>query len=206
MKTIILTLAITLATVVGTSHSTYAATGNSTQVSTILTDVTSISKIEVHGNVQVYISSGTADQVKVYNNYYAESPLVQNENGILRITNYAAQKLTVWVTASQLQNISAYDNAVVKSFGKLSAIDLDIKLFGNAYAKLNLDTYSTKLDLKGKAKADLSGSVTEASMRYDRSAFLNTTELSASHLTEIINYGHKPHFHHFDHHSELASL
>ncbi|HEY2582813.1 MAG TPA: DUF2807 domain-containing protein [Mucilaginibacter sp.] len=202
MKTTILTLAIALVAVIGTCHSTYAATGNGTQVSTVLTDVTSINKIEVHGNVQLYVSSGTVDQVKVYNNYYAESPLVQDENGILRITNYAARRLTVWVTASELQNISAYDNAEVKSFGKLSAIDLSVQLFDRASAKLDMDTYSAKLDLKGRAKADLSGSATEASVHYDRSAFLNTTELTAIHLFEKVNYDYKPHYHHF----ELASL
>jgi hypothetical protein len=202
MKTTILTLAIALATVAGVSNSTYAATPNDNQVSTILTDVAGIEKIEVRGNVELYVSSGTADQVKVYNNYYAESPLVQNENGVLRITNYASEKLTVWITAAQLQSILAFDNAEVKSFGKLSAIDLNVQLFDNASAKLDMDTYSTTLGLKGCAKADISGSATEAQVRYDRSSSLNTTKLTALHLNEKQNYGHKPrHFH-----SELAAL
>ena len=152
MKTTILTIAIALATVIGTGVSTYAATGNEQQVSTVLTDVTSINKIEVHGNVVLYVSNGNADKVKVYNNYYAESALVQDQNGVLRVTSYSPQKLVVWVTVNQLQSIIAFDNAEVKSFGKLTAIDLNVQLFDNASAKLDMDTYSATLGLKGRAK------------------------------------------------------
>src|ERR1022692_985819 len=105
MKTTILTTALLLATVFGISQSASAATGSKEEVSTILTNVNKISKIEVHGNVELYLSDGTADKVKVYNSYYAESALVQDENGVLRITSYTAKKLVVWVTASDLRNL-----------------------------------------------------------------------------------------------------
>src|ERR1700733_449228 len=72
MKKTILTAAIALITVFGISRSTYAATTGNQEVSTMLTNVSSISEIEVHGNVQLYLTTGNTDQVKVYNDYYAE--------------------------------------------------------------------------------------------------------------------------------------
>jgi len=186
MKTTILTTALLLATVFGISQSASAATGSKEEVSTILTDVSKISKIEVHGNVELYLSDGTADKVKVYNSYYAESALVQDDNGVLRITSYTAKKLVVWVTASDLRDLAVYDNAEVKSFGKLSAIDLDVKLYNNASAQLDMDTYAATITLNDRAKADLSGNSNEATLQYNHSSFLNTTKFAASHLVKTV--------------------
>ena len=197
MKTTILTIAILLVTVFGISQSTYAAAKNNEEAIT-LTDVNSISKIEVHGNVELYLSDGTTDKVKVYNNYYAESALVQDVNGVLRISSYTSQKLVVWVTVSDLRNLSVYDNAEVKSFGKLSSIDLDVKLYNHALAQLNLDTYQTSISLNNWSRAELSGSITEGELHYDRSTSLNTTNLVATNLIKTINFDY--------HRSELASL
>jgi Putative auto-transporter adhesin, head GIN domain len=183
MKTAILTTAIFFATVFGISQSTYAATANK-EVSTVLTEVGNISEIEVHGNVELYVSDATADKVKVYNSYYSESALVQDQNGVLRISSYLPQKLVVWVSVSDLRKLSVYDNAEVKSFGKLSAIDLDVKLFNTASAQLDMNTFATSITLNDHAKADLTGTVTEASLKYARSSSLNTTNLAVSHLAK----------------------
>ena len=135
-----------------------------------------------HGNVELYVSDGTTDKVKVYNHYYAESALVQDQNGVLRISSYSAQKLVVWVTVTDLSTMSLYDNAEVKTFGKLSAIDLEIKLHDNAAARLTLDAYSAHLSMTDHAKADLAGTITEAELQFAHSTVLNTTELAATHL------------------------
>jgi phage gp45-like len=188
MKTTILTIAIAILTVFGISQSLSAATGSKEESCTLLTDISRINQIEVHGNVELYLSDGTADQVKVYNSYYAENALVQDQNGVLRISSYTAKKLVVWVTVSDLGSLSVYDNAEVKSFGKLSSIDLDVKLYNNASAQLNMDTYAATITLKDCAKADLSGNVNEADMEYNRFSFLNTTNLVASHLVKKVKF------------------
>ena len=188
MKTTILTIAIALSTVFGISQSVSAATGSKEEVSTILTDVSKINQIEVHGNLELYLSDGTADEVKVYNSYYSESALVQDENGTLRISSYTAKKLVVWVTASDLRKLSVYDNAEVKSFGKLTAIDLDVKLFNNASAKLDMDTYAATITLNDRAKADLWGNADEAALHYDQSSSLNTTDFVASHMVKTVKF------------------
>lgn len=171
MKTIFTTiLAIAVSAVVTTSSSFAAVNNNGEEVSTTLTNISHISKIEVHGNVELFVSDGSTDQVKVYNQYYAESALVQSQNGVLRISSYKAEKLVVWVSANDLRAISVYDNAAVRSFGSLSKIEFDVNLYNNATAHLNIDAYKTSLTVNDNAKATLTGSVNEYCLKYATSA------------------------------------
>jgi hypothetical protein len=185
MKTSILTLAIAIVTVLVISQSAFAGNKEREAV-TVLTEISNISKIEVHGNVELYLSDGTIDQVKVYNKYYSENALVQNQNGVLKISSYKAEKLVVWITVSNLVNLSAYDNAQVKSFGKLSALELSVNLYNNASAQLNMDAYSVNVKVNDRAKADIEGTTAEANMSCDYSAFLNTSNLNSQHMVKKV--------------------
>jgi len=192
MKTRILSFVTIAAIVLGVSSTTFAGTkdgasAKSNEVSTVLTNVSKINKIEVRGNVELYVSDGSSDQVKVYNRYYSESALVQNQKGVLRISSYSDQKLVVWVTAEQLSAITAYDNAEVRSFGKLSPIAMDVVLHDNSYAKLDLNGYSANITLNNRAKADLVGDVTECNLKYNQSATVNSTNFAAARLTKTVN-------------------
>jgi len=198
MKTKFLSFVTIAAIVLGISNATFAATKNDSsvknnEVSTVLTNVSKISKIEVRGNVELYVTDGTSDQVKVYNRYYTESALVQNQKGVLRISSYSAQKLVVWVTADQLSAITAYDNAEVKSFGKLSSIEMDVTLHDNAYAKLDMGGYSANITLNNRAKADLTGNVTECNLKYGRSTSVNSTNFVAEHITKTTDAVNRSH-------------
>lgn len=167
MKTTFKTILAIVSLAVVTANSSFASVkNNNEEVSVTLTNISQINKIEVRGNVEVYVSDGAADQVKVYNQYYAESALVQSQNGVLRIASYKAEKLVVWVTANDLRAISAYDNSAVKSFGSLSKIDLDVNLYNNATAQLNIEAYKTNLTVNDNAKVTLTGSVNEYSLKY----------------------------------------
>jgi hypothetical protein len=177
MKTAILTIFSVLVLVSGIAENTYAATSKNETV-TVLTDIKSIDKIEVYGNVELFISDGPADEVKVYNKYYAEHALVQNKNGVLRISSYKAEKLVVWVTAYDLRSIAAYDNAVVNSFGNLSKIELNVDLYNNAAAKLKMDAFSANVNVHDQAKANLSGSATEFNLRYSHIENVNEVNLA----------------------------
>jgi len=151
---------------------------------TTLANIGSISKIEVRGNVEVNIANGAKDEVTVNNNYYAESALVQDQDGILRIANYKAEKLIVYVTVNDLRAIAAYDNAVVKTDGIFSAISLDVNLYNNAYAGLKLDNYAANITVNDQAKADLTGSVTEYDLTYSSASTVNRAELVAMNVNE----------------------
>jgi len=184
MKTKVLTIAAIIALAFGTVNLSNAAPENNNNAAIVLS-VSKINKIEVHGNVQVYVSDGSQDQVKVYNHYYSENALVQNENGTLRISSYKAEKLVVWVTANELQSISAYDNADVTSFGKLSEIELDVNLFNNASAKLNLDSYSANINVHDRAKAELTGTATECDVHYATTSTVNHAAFTADRYTQV---------------------
>jgi len=184
MKTTLFTIAASLVLVAGLSNSTLASTKNTQNVATILTDVSNINKIEVRGNVELYVSAGTADQVKVYNKYYASGALVQSSKGVLRIASYTKEKLVVWVTANDLRAISAYDNAEVKSFGKLSAIDLDVNLHNNATAKLDLDTYNTNVNVSNNAKIELAGTTEVYTLSHNLQSSVNNNNFTAATYTD----------------------
>jgi len=144
---------------------------------TVLADITTINKIEVHGNVELFISNGSADQVKVYNQYYNENALVQSKNGVLRITSYRAEKLIVWITAKDLRTISAYDNAEIKSFGSLSNLEFSLDLFNNATAKLKLDAIDARINVNDQASVELSGTVNDYLLNYSPQAQIATADL-----------------------------
>jgi hypothetical protein len=184
MKTIFLTTAILLATVLGINNTVAAAPQDTDQTYTVLTETGAINKIEVYGNVELYVSDGDTDNVKVYNKYYKESAMVQSQNGTLRISSYKNEKLVVWVTANDLRSLSAYDNAQVKSFGKLSAIELDVKLFDNASAKLDMDAFQASITLNDNARANIAGNINTCELKYDLPANINTGNLAYATLVQ----------------------
>lgn len=187
MKSKLFTIAASLLLVAGITNSTLASTINTNNAATVLTDVSNINKIEIRGNVELYVSAGTADQVKVYNKYYAESALVQSSKGVLRIASYTKEKLVVWVTANDLRNISAYDNAEVKSFGNLSAIELEVNMHNNATANLTLDTYQTNVNVSDHAKIELSGKTEVYSLTHNTQSTVNNNKFVAANYTDKLN-------------------
>ena len=64
MKTTILTIFTALVLSAGIAKTTNAAPAKNENV-TVLTGISAINKIEVYGNVELYISDGNRDQVKV---------------------------------------------------------------------------------------------------------------------------------------------
>jgi hypothetical protein len=178
MKTIILSIATLLFFTLTTSTQGQAATKNN-GVETVLTNVSNFSGIEVHGNVEVYVSTGE-NNVKVYDSYYNQNALVQEQNGVLRISSYKTEKLVVWVTVNNLTSLTAYDNATVKSFGKLSAVELNVNLNDHASAQLDLDASVAKITLNGNAKAKLAGYSDESNIELSQMARLNTTKFEGT--------------------------
>lgn len=191
MKTTLTAIATVLFMVLGFANIASANTVKN-DAGVVLTDISKINKIEVYGNVELFISSGPADQVKVYNRYYSENALVQSQKGVLRISSYKTEKLVVWVTVNQLSAINAYDNAEIKSFGNLSGIELDVKLNNNASANLDLDTYSASITLSGNAKAELKGNTNEYSLTRNATSNVNSNGLAYTHATETLNKETKP--------------
>jgi len=183
MKTKILSIILLFVVMSGLSQSSYAATVKNADY-TVLNEIKAINKIEVRGNVELFISDNSVEQVKVYNKYYSENALVQYKNGTLRITSYNAEKLIVWVSTDDLRAVSAYDNAEVRSFGKLSKIEFNVDLHNNASAHLNLDAYSASVTLNDHSKAELSGTATEFGLSANASSTLVKNDFTTEHFTD----------------------
>ena len=185
MKTQIITIFTALVLTAGIAKANNVAPVKD-QTAVVLTGISAINKIEVHGNVELYVSDGNTDQVKVYNKYYSESALVQSKNGVLRITSYNAEKLVVWVTANDLREISAFDNAAVSSFGKLSKIELTVDLHNNAVAKLDIDAFTANLTVADQAKANVTGAANDFDLKYANADNVNQKELVTVNATKTL--------------------
>lgn len=183
MKTRIITL-ITLVTALSTTSITYASTKAANNQVTVLTGITNINKIEASGNVEVYITNGDKDEVKVYDNYYAQNALVQNKDGVLRISSYKPEKLVVLVTVTDLRAITASDNASIKSSGTFTAIGFNVNLNDEASAQLKLNAFAANININDHAKADLSGSIDDYELNYSQSSTVNRAELVATNRVE----------------------
>jgi len=183
MKLRILSVITSIVLVFGITNLTKAATVNSNYVTT-LTNISAINKIEVRGNVELYISDATSDQVKVYNKYYSESAVVQTKNGVLNIASYGAEKLVVWVSANDLRSVSAYDNSDIKSFGQFSNIEFNVDLHDNATAKLNIDAFSANVSVSDHATANLSGKASKFTLNHTFATNVNNADFKADHFTE----------------------
>lgn len=124
---------------------------------TELKDVKHIYKISVTGNVEVYLSQGTEENLKVYDDYYSKNALVQWRNGELRISSYEKEKLVVQITVTNLSAIEASGESSVRSMNKISAISLDIQLKDNATAQVEVRAASISSSLADESKLELSG-------------------------------------------------
>jgi hypothetical protein len=185
MKTQIITAFAALVLSAGITATTYAAPATKENNATVLNDIKNISEIEVRGNVELYISNGDTDQVKVYNKYYSENALVQGTNGLLRITSYQTEKLVVWVSARDIRRISAYDNTEVKSFGDLSGIEFSVDLHNNATAKLNVNAFALNISVDGDAKANLAGRADQYALKYNHLSNVSYNGFDAGRSTTV---------------------
>jgi len=185
MKTRIITLITLLTVVLGISVSSAATLKNDDGIQTpVVVATNNINKIEASGNVEVYVTSGDKDQVKVYDKYYANNAFVQDKDGVLRIASYNTERLVILVTVTDLRAITANDNAIVKSYGKLSLIDFNLVLNNRASAQLNISAVAAKVTLNQRATADISGSVMDYESAYSQSSTLNKTNLTAINAVE----------------------
>jgi len=182
MKKFILTLITIVVAIVGTTTFASAATKNN--ATTVLNTIGNFNKIEVRGNVEVIVATGEKNEVTVNNHYYAENALVQGKDGVLRISSYGNDKLVVYVKAADLRSIAAFDNAVVKSDGRLSAIQLEVALSNNAYASLNLDNFVASVTLNDNAKIDVTGFATEFALNYSATSTIARSNFVADNISE----------------------
>ena len=130
-------------------------------VVTVLTDVKKVNKINVSGNVSLILVQSADERVNVYNNYYTKNALVQQKDGELRVSSYEKEALIVVVYVSNLSSITASENAIIKTHGKFTALNLDVNLNDFAKADLNTNTISLNTNVNSNANLTLAGSTSE---------------------------------------------
>lgn len=161
MKTSIKTLFAAALTLAVLTSSAFASTAVISNNVTVLNQVKNINKIEVNGNVEVLLVQAATESVKVYDSYYSKNALVQEKNGVLRISSFQKEKLTVAVYVRELSSIDVADNASVKTFGKIGFVSLTVNLKDHATANINANTISLTTSVKDNAILKLSGTTTD---------------------------------------------
>lgn len=179
MKTSIKNLFAAALTLVVLTSSAFASTDEKQNNVTVLTQVKNISKIEVKGNVEVILVQSPIESVKVYDSYYSKNALVQQQEGVLRISSFQKETLTVAVYVRDLAAIKAEDNSTVKTFGKVNFLSLDVVLAGSAKADINANTVSLTTSVKDNASLKLGGSTTDLYAALGTQAKINMDQFSA---------------------------
>ncbi|MDQ8005065.1 MAG: DUF2807 domain-containing protein [Pedobacter sp.] len=146
---------------------------------TVLSEVKSFNKLNIAGNVEVILVQSANQSVQVYDNYYAKNALVQERNGELRISSFEKETLTVVVYANQLNEITASDNATVKTSGKFNALTLEVNLKDQSKATLNTNTIDLFAKVNGKSSLTLSGNTTDYNAIMNGTAAINTDKFVA---------------------------
>ncbi|RZK50748.1 MAG: hypothetical protein EOO99_00840 [Pedobacter sp.] len=183
------TLLITILSL-GLTYSASAFESNQTKAVTVLNEIKNIQKLEVSGNVEVFLVQAADEQVKVYDNYYSKNALVQNKDGVLRISSFEKETLKVAVYVKNLNAIQLNDNAKLSTFGKVSFLDLNIQLNGSSKADIFANTIQLTSTVKDSAKLNLSGQSTEFKASLGTVAQLNMSKFNADSLA--INSLNKP--------------
>ena len=152
-------------------------------------DVKHINKLVLMGNVDVYLTHGVEENLKVYDNYYTKNALVQWENGELRITSFDKERLTVTITVSNLSAIEASGNVNVRSMNELSTIDLDIRLKNNATAKIDAQAVNISSSLQDQSKLVLSGESENQHLALNGAAEYEATRFTSPNRSLTISEG-----------------
>jgi hypothetical protein len=141
---------------------------------TVLSEVKNINKIVATGNVEVFVVQAPTESVKVYDSYYSKNALVQQKDGVLRISSFEKEPLAVTVYVRNISAIEASDNATVKTFGKVNFLSLDVLLTGKATADINAKTVNLYTSINDQASLKLGGSTEEHYALLGTSAKLTT--------------------------------
>jgi hypothetical protein len=162
---------LTATVIIGSSIA--AKADDTYNTSTVISTVKHINKIAVSGNVELILIQDVADHVKVYNDYYASNALIQEKDGLLRISSYNRAKLTVVVHVKNLSALDVEDKSTVKTYGNFYLLDLNIALRDQAKADINANTTQLTTTVSGDAELKLAGSTEEYAAKMNDAANVN---------------------------------
>jgi len=107
--------------------------------------------------------------------------LVQQKDGVLRISSFEKERLAVTVYVRNISSIEASDNASIKTYGKANFLTLDVILKDKATADINANTVNLYTSVKDQASLKLAGSTEEHYALMGTSAKMSTGNFVAVH-------------------------
>ncbi|MFC3561056.1 GIN domain-containing protein [Pedobacter jamesrossensis] len=172
--------ALVMVTLSGATLAANATENNSSY--TALTQVKNITKIAVSGNVKLIIVQDAKESIEVFDKYYSNNALVQQQGSELRISSFTKDALTVIAHINNLTSIEASNTSSVTTSGKFNLLNLDVILKDKASANINANTINlntiandgTILNLEGTTESHTATLGNEAKMNMGDFASANT--------------------------------
>ncbi|UKT63468.1 GIN domain-containing protein [Pedobacter mucosus] len=158
MKTSIKTLFAAALTTIVLGTASITANASDSNNYTNLTSVKNISKIKISGNVKLILVQDSKESVLIYDNYFSNNALVQQQDGELRISSFTSEPLTVIAHVNNLTALEASNTSSVKTTGNFNLLNLSVVLNDNATANINANTIDMVTKINGTANLVLTGS------------------------------------------------
>jgi hypothetical protein len=146
-----------------------------------------INELEVRGNVQVYLSIGNEENIAMDENQSMKGIKILKENQVLKISSNSPKIQVVWLRLTNLNKISVFDHSAVNSFGKISVLDINVNLYNQAMANLDMNTFNADFVIKDQARAELKGFGEMVIFRRDCTAEIKYQDFISNELSEISN-------------------
>jgi len=149
---------------------------------TTINQVKNINKISVSGNVKLILIQDSKESIEVFDKYYANNALVQQQGSELRISSFSKEALTVIAHVNNITFIEASNTSSVTTSGKFNLLDLEITLKDKASATINANTVNlctivndgTSLNLEGTTEVHTAILGNEAKLKMNEFASENT--------------------------------
>lgn len=148
--------------------------------------VKNIYKIVVKGSVDLYITQGAEESLKVYDGKQAD---VKLENGTLSISSAQNQRMAVSVTVKNLSAIEAGDNSKVRTMNEISTVNLDLQFNDQADGQIEAKAISISSILSDQAKLELSGESESQHLGLSGAAQYEASRFTAQNRSIVVSQG-----------------
>tara|TARA_R110002049_G_scaffold258761_4_gene434545 strand:+ start:840 stop:1553 length:714 start_codon:yes stop_codon:yes gene_type:complete len=156
----------------------------------IETEITleSFSKVEVYGNVDVYISEASEQKVKVVGNENIINELnFLTKNGVLYFSHGSSfdlkNRIVVYIQIPKIEGLKAGGSTDIIGEGLLSIKQGVFYVSGNSSILVELDSDSIDAHALGKGKLGLAGKVNNMTLAVEESATADAVNLFAENVT-----------------------
>ncbi|QNK64001.1 DUF2807 domain-containing protein [Pedobacter sp. PAMC26386] len=181
MKTAIKTLfatALTAIVLTSSAFTTFAKEGDKS--SSAINTSYELNMVKVNGNVQVYLSLGAKENIRVETNQPEARVSLKRIGEKLLISSTEENMVTVYLTVKSLSRIDAADKAIVKTNGHFNLENLQIFLQDDAQVNVDATALDIYTVIKDGASLKLSGSTDRLISIKDEASKLNTNKLIAN--------------------------